>query len=152
MVLIVIFALMLSLATAAGCGDESATAVSTSAGDVAVTDNSGSTQTVATSDKAPSEAELGAPIYPGATYVPGTGKSSKEVSTKEGTFTTCGAGFYTTDGFSKVVKWYTGKLGAPVTSVAEKATWSSSTVGKPEVNITIRDGKVLIVIANVFQK
>ena len=60
-VLIVLFALMLSLVTAAGCGYDSATAVSTSAGDVAVTDNSGSTQTVATSDKAPSQAELGAP-------------------------------------------------------------------------------------------
>jgi hypothetical protein len=151
-VLIALVVLMLSLIIAVGCGDEKTNTVSTSAGDVAVTDNNGSTGTVVTSDKAPSEAELGAPIYPGATYVPGTGKRSKEVSTLEGTFTTCGAGYSTTDSFSKVVKWYTGKLGAPVTSAAEEAAWPSSSVGKPEVNVIMKDGKVIIVIANVFQK
>ena len=151
LVFIVLFALMLSLVTATGCGDEKANTVSTSTGDIAVTDQSGGTGTVATIDKAPSEAELGAPIYPGAAYVPGTRKGSKEISTKEGAFTACGAAFYATDSFGKVVKWYTGKLGAPAASTTEEASWPSSSVGKPEVKVAAKDGKVVIVIANVFQ-
>lgn len=103
------------------------------------------------SEKAPTEEELGAPIYPGAEYVPGTGGTVK--GTNEGeTITTTGGQFATDDDFDKVISWYKSKLGAPVyesTSPKEASWMKSSDQDIVTVSVNEEDGKTTITIARL---
>ncbi|MBC7247821.1 MAG: hypothetical protein H5T73_08585 [Actinobacteria bacterium] len=75
--------------------------------------------------EAPSEDELGAPIYPGAAYVPESGGSVSGVA-PEGEFTTVGGEFRTQDPFGLVLAWYRERLGEPLflEESQSTATWS----------------------------
>ncbi len=128
-------ALAISLVAAVGCGSKTTTnttpggseTVTEGSGDsdsgkVTVKDESGNDSTYEWSERAPSEAELGAPIYPGATYVPGTGGSGGVTST-EGSTALAGAEFTTTDSLSKVVDFYTGRFGAPLSADNNEYLW-----------------------------
>jgi len=90
-----------AIAAMAGCGgDEGATTVMTPEGEATL------------SDRPPTEAELGVPIYPDARYIPESG-ALLEGTTEGAEFTTASAGFKTEDGFSEVVAWYVERLGEP---------------------------------------
>jgi len=75
--------------------------------------------------EAPSEGELGAPVYPGASYVPSSGGSVTGTG-PEGDYTTVGGEFHTGDGFQQVLAWYRERLGEPLLVEASQstATWS----------------------------
>lgn len=59
------------------------------------------------------EEKLGVPVYPGASYVPGSGGTVNE-SSPEGECTVVGGQYSTGDGFEKVFQWYRERLGDPV--------------------------------------
>jgi hypothetical protein len=151
LILIVLFALAFSLVAAAGCGNKETTTVSTPSGDITVTtDDTGS---VTGSDKAPSEADMGAPVYPGAKYVTGTGAIRVKMSSTEGDTFITGASFTTTDSLSKVVDYYTGKMGTPVESTPETASWIQvSSDAMVTVSATVENGKVTIAIGKIASK
>lgn len=75
--------------------------------------------------EAPSEEELGAPLYPGASYLPSSGGSVSGTA-PEGDFTTTGGEFHTDDGFQQVLAWYRDRLGEPLFLEPSQstATWS----------------------------
>ena len=105
------------------------------------------------SDKAPSEADMGASVYPGATFVAGTGSNGADMSTGQGTSTITGASFNTTDSLSKVVEYYTGKMGTPTESTPETASWIQvSSDAMVTVTATVENGKVTIAIGNIANK
>lgn len=81
--------------------------------------------------EAPGEEELGAPIYPGADYVPESGGSVTGVA-PEGEFATVGGEFRTQDPFLKVLAWYRERLGEPffLEESQSTATWSRREDGK----------------------
>jgi hypothetical protein len=97
----------------------------------------------------PSEEELGAPIYPGAVFVPGSG----------GTVTDPGSGqsasmaeYKTNDAYDKVVSFYTTNLGRPTENVTmQQATWmkqegeGSFTI----VTVEVKGGEVVISIGRI---
>ncbi len=102
-----------------GCGkDNASTTVSTPEGDLNIQGGG----------QAPTEAQLGISIYPGAQYVAGSGGS---YSLNDSSGTSGASGSWTTqDSFDKVVNYYTGLLGAPITSSDEQgqvAVWLKST-------------------------
>ncbi len=76
-------------------------------------------------DQAPTEAQLGVAIYPGAQYVAGSGGSYTQSDGSSGA-----SGTWTTkDSFDKVVSFYTNKLGAPISSSEDTgrvAVWMMS--------------------------
>ena len=78
----------------------------------------------------PTEAQLGAPIYPNATYVEGSGGAGS-ATTEQGSFSGASATFTTTDSFDDVVSFYTGKMGAPQMTSADQdgrmASWYRTT-------------------------
>jgi hypothetical protein len=164
LILIVLLALTISLVAAVGCGKKTTTTTNpdgsvtvtnndnTDTGKVTIKDESGNDSTYEWSDKAPSEAELGAPVYPGATYVPGTGGSGG-VSSEEGNTAVAGADFTTTDSLSKVVDWYTGKLGTPLSSTDNEYIWMPNsnidTGNFVTVSVKSDGSKVTISIASV---
>ncbi len=78
--------------------------------------------TIEVQEEVPSEESLGAPIYPKAQYVPGSGVSGKTTS-GEKEFEVTGAEFTTKDKINKVVDWYKGKLGDPVSKESAETTW-----------------------------
>lgn len=78
--------------------------------------------TIEVQEQPPSEESLGAPIYPKAEYVPGSGVSGKTTS-GEKEFEVSGAEFTSKDKLSKVVDWYRGRLGDPVSSSDAETTW-----------------------------
>ena len=70
------------------------------------------------------EADLGVPFYPGSKEVPGTGMKSKQ-----GAATTLVSVRSTTDPASKVIAFYTGKLGKPdqpTTATSVSARWTAA--------------------------
>lgn len=157
MIALVLLTLVLSLALVVGCGNkEGEVKVSEKDGKVTVSGEEGDS-TYEWSDKAPTEAQLGVPIYPGADYVAGSGGSGS-VSSTEGEATVAGAEFTTTDSFSKVVDWYTSELGAPMMTTDTEATWMSgiesmqSGTGSGDLTtvvVTKEDGKVKIGISRL---
>ena len=163
-VAVVLLTLVLSLALLVGCGEKKTTVV-TPEGEVTVNEKDGKVtvsgedgdSTYEWSDKEPTEAELGVAIYPGAKYVEGSGGSGS-VSSAEGVAAVVGAEFTTTDSFTKVVEWYTGKLGAPVMSTSDEASWMagvdmmnpSAEIGEfSTVAVTQENGKVKIAISRM---
>ncbi len=120
-ILVVCSLLLVALALPAfllGCGDNNSSTVSTPEGDL----------NVQSGEQAPTEAQLGVPIYAGAQYVAGSGTS---YSLNDGSGTKGASGSWvTSDSFAKVVSFYTDKLGAPITSSDEQgqvAVWLMST-------------------------
>jgi hypothetical protein len=141
---IVIFALLVgvliaSLVLMAGCGNSKT--VETPAGSVTTQDN-GDSGTVTTpngsttfSDQAPTEEQLGAPIYPGANYAQGSGGYASGTDSS-GQYSAASGEFTTSDSFDAVAAWYTGKLGSPVytgvpsgSDSTKEAIWVSSSGG-----------------------
>jgi len=159
--LLALLVLMASLFATVGCG-ENKTTTSSPEGDVTVSedDDSGSETvtgddgdtTYKADDKAPSEDELGAPIYPGAEYVEGSGGTL--TTTTDGETSTMSSGeFTTTDSYDKVVEWYTDKLGTPYVADSVDTIWmpdgSRQGYDASTVQVTAGDGKVTIIIANL---
>lgn len=91
-------------------------------GKLKVESESGET-TIEVSEEAPSEEELGVPVYPGAEYVEGSGVSGKVTSGEGGEFETSGAEFTSADGIEQVAAWYRERLGEPMVSTPEETTW-----------------------------
>ena len=149
--LLVLFAMALALVAAVGCGSKTTTD-STPSGDITVTNNN-DTGSGTGSDKAPSEADMGASVYPGATFVAGTGSTRVKMSSAEGDTYITGASFNTTDSLSKVVEYYTGKMGTPTESTPETATWVQvSSDAMVTVTATVENGKVTIAIGKIANK
>ncbi len=161
-VMLLLLALAVSLVMAVGCGG-SETTVKTPEGEVKVEEEDGKVTyeteegkvTYEGSDKAPSEAELGAPVYPGAKYVEGSGGSATATG-PEGEFSTAGAEFVTEDSYSKVVDFYRGELGEPMyqDTAAKEATWMMNVNEESFTVVTVseEDGEVKISIGRMAGK
>jgi hypothetical protein len=105
-------------------------------------------------ERVPSEEELGAPIYPGAEYVPGTGIPLKK-SSAEGEVSIITAEYSTSVTAQKVVNWYTGKLGKP--SLIDESTGETAWIYKNDagdvIDVTVKskEGAVIITIAKMTE-
>jgi len=96
-------------------------------------------------ERIPSEEELGAPIYPGAEYVPGSGVPAK-ISTESGETTLIKAEFRTSKSPSKVIEWYKTKLGDPPVSEEEETYWVYANEAGDRIIVKIRqEGKGSII-------
>lgn len=151
-----VFALILALLLAAGCGNN--TTVKTPQGSAQTEEGGGSGQitlnqggesaTLGQSQTAPTEAELGAPIYPGAEYdAENSGfvnYSNQGASSVSGT-----AQFLTSDSYDSIVVWYRGKLGNEGSNASNIVQWTIGDVvtgnytivqveqGEPKTKISI---------------
>ena len=159
LVLLMVLGLAAGLLAVTGCGDDKTT-VKTPAGDVTVEEDGGEITfegedgdvSYEFTDEAPSEAQLGAPIYPDAEYVPGSG-GTVSGSSEEGDFATAGAEFTTSDSFEDVLDFYAGELGEPTyqdTTMGE-ATWMIDMDEESFTVVTISEegGEVLITIGRM---
>jgi hypothetical protein len=160
LVLLMLLGLVAGLIVAAGCGGDKTTVKIPGGEEVTVEEDGGEVTyqtdegevTYETSDKPPTEADLGAPIYPDAEYVPGSGGTASATS-PEGEFATAGAEFTTEDSYDDVVGFYTDELGAPMyeDTAMKEATWmlqineESFTV----VTVTEEGGEVIISIGRM---
>jgi len=156
--MLMLLALVAVLAVSAGCGDKKT--VDTPFGEVTAEDDGGTITyeteegdvTYDYSDKAPSEDDLGAPVYPDAEYVPGSG-GVVTGSGPEGKFTTAGAEFTTSDDFDEVVEFYNDEMGDPliVDETTMEATWMKEMSDGSVVTVTVTDegGEVLIYIGRL---
>jgi len=153
--------LAVALFAIVGCGSDKTT-IKTPEGEVTVEEDGGTitfegeegSGTIDLSDKPPTEAELGAPVYPDAEYVEGSGGTMTGTG-EEGEFATAAAEFKTKDSFGDVVDWYTGELGQEPFSVdtdgQQEASWL---LGDDETNfitvtVTEVDGEVVIGIVRM---
>jgi len=107
---------------------------------------------ITSSDKPPTEEQLGAPIYPDAGYVPGSGGTASATGA-EGQFTTAGGEWTTKDAYDKVVSWYKGKLGNPTyeETSTKKTTWmiSEGEESFSVVTVSVENGEVKISIGRM---
>jgi hypothetical protein len=145
--------------TVTGCGDDKST-VKTPYGDVTVEEDGGQVTyqteegdvSYDVSDKPPTEAELGAPIYPDAEYVPGSG-GTVSATGAEGEFTTAGAEFTTSDSIADVLDFYIGELGEPSFQdpTTGEASWMLDMGEESFTVVTITDegGEVSITIGRM---
>jgi hypothetical protein len=161
LIALVLLALVVSLFLVVGCGEKKTT-IKTPEGEVTFdTDDEGNvtvksdegTYSTNASEKAPTEADLQLPIYPGSKYVDGSGGVST-ISTPEGRVTTATGEWTTTDSLSQVVAFYTGKLGEPTISMDGETTWiPEGTSGTGDVlssvNVKEQGGKVLISLSRM---
>lgn len=163
LVLVLVLALLATTAfLAVGCGEKKQT-ISTPEGNVTVTEDDEGTVTYESeeddvtydySDKAPTEAELGAPIYPNSEYVPGSGGTITGSSEGEA-FSTAGAEFTTQDGFEQVLAWYTDRIGQPMYNTDVDGTQEATWVVNPDeasvvtVVITAKGGGATISIGRM---
>lgn len=169
---VLILGLAIGLFAIVGCGEKKTTVetpfgdveVSKDNGDIKIGDENGDDESVTikteegdvtykSSDKAPTEAELGVPIYPGAEYVPGSGGTASAKG-EDGEFVTAGAEFTSDDGFDKVVDFYTKKLGSPMVTTSEgganEAIWMKvEGEATTTVSVTEEDGGVSISIGRL---
>jgi len=158
-VILMLLGLVAGLLVMTGCGNDETT-IKTPYGDVTVEEDGGEVTyetdegdvTYDVSDEAPSEAELGAPIYPDAEYVPGSG-GTMSASGEEGEITTAGAEFTTSDSFEDVLDFYTGELGEPLymDTTAGEASWMLDMGEDSFVVVNIEDtgGEVSISIGRM---
>ncbi len=159
LVLLMLLGLVAGLLAATGCGDDKTT-VKTPDGEVTVEEDGGEITyqteegdvTYDVSDKPPTEAQLGAPIYPGAEYVPGSG-GTVTGSSEEGAFSTAGAEFTTDDSFEDVLDFYAGELGEPMyqDTTTGEASWMLDMDEESFTVVTISEegGEVLISIGRM---
>jgi len=154
-----ILALALGMIWMAGCGKKETT-IETPEGKVKVTEEGGEVTyeteegegKYKVTEEEPSEEDLGAPVYPDAEYVEGSG-GTVSGSSEEGEFTTSGAEYRTGDDFNKVVGWYKDKLGEPmyIDTTANEASWMLSISEKEVVVVTVtqEEGGVSISIGRM---
>ncbi len=120
------------------------------AGTITLENEQGGESTIEVQPQAPTEESLGVPIYSGAAYVEGSGVSG--TTTSEGKqLTASGAEFTSKDNIAKVADWYKGKLGEPMVSSPEEATWMlQSQAGEIiTVIVAVEEGQTRITIAKV---
>ncbi len=170
LVLLTMLLLVFSLAILAGCGEKETT-VKIGDEEITVTEDdlkeledladefesegwTAEDGNVSWEGEEPTEAELGAKIYPGAEYVPGTGVVAMDMSSGEGesSFVT-GADYVTEDSFNKVVDFYTDKMGEPVSNDSGSASWIEMTADDM-ITVTATDdgGEVTISIGRISTK
>ncbi|NPV60341.1 MAG: hypothetical protein HPY75_11885 [Actinobacteria bacterium] len=163
--MLLLVTLVATLVIAVGCGGSKTeeTTIKTPEGEVQVEEKDGRVTyeteegkvTYEGSEGAPSEAELGAPVYPDAEYVEGSGGTATATG-EEGEFTTAGAEFVTEDSYAKVVDFYTGKLGAPMyeDTTSKEATWmiNANEESFTVVTVSEEEGKVKISIGRMAGK
>lgn len=159
LVVLMLLGLVAGLVFAAGCGDDEKT-VETPFGDVTVEEDGGEITyeteegdvTYDYTDEAPSEDDLGAPIYPDAEYVPGSG-GVVSASGEEGDYTTAGGEFTTGDSYEDVVDFYTDELGEPLITdpTTSETTWMTDLSDESVVTVTVTDegSEVLIYIGRL---
>lgn len=119
-------------------------------GTVTLEGENGEETTIEVQEQAPSEEALGAPIYPNSQYIEGSGVSGTTTSgDKE--LTASGAEFTTSDDISKVVNWYKGELGEPMSASAEVTTWMFQDQDGAITTVVVElfEGKTKITIAKV---
>lgn len=161
LVIILAIGLAVALFAITGCGSDSTT-IKTPEGEVTVEEDGGTitfegeegSGTIDLSDKPPTEAELGAPVYPDAEYVEGSSFSMTGTS-EEGGGASATASFSTKDSFDEVVAWYTDELGEEPVSVTSAGVKTASwAMGDEEteyisVNVTQGEGEVVITLSRV---
>lgn len=147
-------ACLFSLALLAGCGGKGGEviegggrkitveepAAEGDSGVVTLERERGERSTIEVQEQAPSEEALGAPIYPGAQYLEGSGVSGTTTSGEQQVSAT-GAEFTTADDIARVVDWYRGRLGEPAEASPQNATWM----------LVGQDGSIVAVIAETFE-
>jgi len=119
-------------------------------GKVTLEEEGGEQSTIEVQEQAPSEDALGAPVYPGAKYIEGSGVSGTTTSGDQ-QLAVAGAEFTTTDAIAKVVSWYESKIGAPMASAAEATTWMLQEQEGTVVTVVVElyENQVKITIAKV---
>jgi len=160
LILLMLLGLVVSLVAIAGCGDKKTT-IKTPEGEVTVEEGGGGEVTYETdegdvtynvNDEAPSEDELGAPIYPDAEYVPGSGGTSTATG-PEGDFIAAGAEFTTSDSYDDVLSFYKDELGEPMIedSAMKETSWMIEKSDGSIVTVTVTDegGEVRIYIGRM---
>lgn len=109
-------------------------------GKVTLEGEDGEETTIEVQDDAPSEESLGAPIYPGAEYIEGSGVSGT-TSSGDKQMQAIGAEFTTGDEIGEVVSWYSERLGEPDSAASEISHWM----------FRGQDGSVTTVIVELFE-
>jgi hypothetical protein len=119
-------------------------------GTITLEGEGGEQSTIEVQEQAPSEEALGAPIYPNSQYVEGSGVSGTSTQGDK-KITATGAEFTTGDSASKVIGWYKTKLGEPMQSGPETATWMFKDSEEAVITVIIEpfEGKLKITIAKV---
>ncbi|MGQ9475538.1 MAG: hypothetical protein ACUVRX_04855 [Actinomycetota bacterium] len=100
------------------------------------------------SREAPPEEMLGVPVYPGASYVPGSG-GSVSGNSPEGSFSTVGGEFRSADAFGTVFNWYRERLGDPAMYNPQQslATWNRTEGDRMVmVGLRVEGGETVILI------
>jgi len=110
-------------------------------GKVTLEGEDGEETTIEVQEEAPSEESLGAPIYPNAEYVEGSGVSGT-TSSGDKQLNASGAEFTTSDDISKVVSWYRERLGEPMSTSAEVTSWM----------FQAQEGALTTVIVELFEE
>ncbi|MDY6793702.1 MAG: hypothetical protein SWK76_00245 [Actinomycetota bacterium] len=104
------------------------------------------------SEEAPSEEDLGSPIYPGAAYVAESGGIMSGESGGDKFFTAT-ATFTTGDSYQKVLDWYRAEIGEPTyegTGGYEEASWIKGGMDDMiSVEIGVEEGKVFIILSHI---
>jgi predicted small lipoprotein YifL len=156
--LVALLAVMLALLfVMAGCGNK--TTVETPEGTAQVEQDGGTatynqgdqSATVEQSTTAPTEAELGAPIYPGAEYN-ADNSASTSYSNGGASASTTTAEFVTNDSFSKVSDWYKSKLGDTGYIESGLAQWTVGDLNSGDyaiVHVEESGGQTVITIAHI---
>ena len=158
LVLVLALALVVAIVIVAGCSSDDKTTVETPVGDVTVEEENGSVTieteegefTAESGEGEPTEAELGAPIYPDAEYVEGSGYSGT-ISDETGSFSSAGGEWTTSDSYDDVVDYYTDELGAPMSDI-DGATWVlGDPTGDDVISVVVEEsgGEVLITIGRL---
>lgn len=156
LVVLFLLAMVVSLLAVTGCGGDETT-FKTPEGDIEATEDNGEfsiegdegSVTYEGSDKPPTEQQLGAPVYPDADYVPGSGGTATATGPEGEASTTTGE-FRTTDSFDDVVSFYQDELGRPlyIDTSMEEASWMAD-MGDGSltaVNVTVDGNEVVIII------
>ena len=119
-------------------------------GKVTVEGEGGDEATIEYSTEAPTEEELGAPVYPNATYEPDSGVMA-DVTTEDSDFSGTMAEFHTTDSLENVVRWYEDRLGKPMESTPDGTVWMFGDPEEDMVMVSVADDgdRVVIVIARL---
>jgi hypothetical protein len=119
-------------------------------GKVTVEGEDGDEATIEYSQDAPSEEELGAPVYPNAAYNQDSG-ASMDVTTEDGDFSSTSAEFSTSDDFDQVVGWYEDRLGEPFASEPGESVWMIGDMEEDMVMVSVANegDKVVVTIARI---
>ncbi len=151
-----VIALLVGLMSMAGCGEKKT--IETPEGKVEVSEGEGGEVTYRTEEgeakfkpptEAPSEEEIGAPIYPGAVFNK-EGSGTVSGTSAEGEYTAVVAEYSTRDGFDAVKSFYEKKLGEPAfyESARKEASWTKIEGGFIiAVSVAQGEGDVRIIIS-----